>query len=360
MTPHLLIVGSNSPHALESAYERAFHQLGWSVSYWDPAAVLQKVARGGRVGRFMVDFLTVDPWIRKVNREFVLKAIEEKPTLILTFTHRQIRAGALAQIRAAVDTALVNIWPDTLVNWGTHHTANLPMYDLVATYSQQSVAQLQRLGASNVAWIPLAGDPDYHRPAAACTPEEAKQLGADITFIGGWRPEREAVLTQLAQSSRYTVKIWGPEWGRRCKGNEIITSAWQGRPLFGHELATSVANSRINLNIIDPTNYPAANMRFFELAVIGGLQVCSPCPEMEDTFRHGEHVLYYRDTAELEAVVSSLLADENHRQQVASAGQRLCLAAHTYTHRASAILQRSLPRLAPASTLLPVDITTQV
>ena len=75
----------------------------------------------------MVDFLTVDPWIRKVNREFVLKAIEEKPTLILTFTHRQIRAGALAQIRAAVDTALVNIWPDTLVNWGTHHTANLPM-----------------------------------------------------------------------------------------------------------------------------------------------------------------------------------------------------------------------------------------
>ena len=35
-------------------------------------------------------------------------------------------------------------------------------------------------------------------------------------------------------------------------------------------------------------------MRFFEISTAGGLQVSSACPEMENEFRHAEHIFYYQ------------------------------------------------------------------
>jgi spore maturation protein CgeB len=121
-----------------------------------------------------------------------------------------------------------------------------------------------------------------------------------------------------------------------------LLRAWQGRPLYEAEFAQAVAACRINLNIIDPTNYPAANMRFFELPVAAGFQLSSPCPEMEDEFRHGEELFFYQDETELPSIVRTLLANDGLRARVAAAGRDLVLSRHTYQHRARAILERML------------------
>ena len=92
------------------------------------------------------------------------------------------------------------------------------------------------------------------------------------------------------------------------------------------------------MNVIDPTNYPAANMRFFEIPMAGGLQVCSRCPELENEFREGEHLFYYQQPADLPDLVRDLLADGPRRQAVASAAHDKVLARHLYRHRAQAIL----------------------
>jgi spore maturation protein CgeB len=180
----------------------------------------------------------------------------------------------------------------------------------------------------------LAGDPALHS-----APREAAQneqtYGADVTFVGGWRPEREAVLSQL---TAFDVKIWGPDWGRRCKGKPAILKAWQGRPLYGAGFARAVAHCKVNLNVIDPTNYPAANMRFFEIPTAGGLQVASACPEMAHEFRHGKHLFYYSQSEDLPALIRSLLSDHTLRTTVATAAHKKVLQAHTYAHRAEQIL----------------------
>lgn len=93
-----------------------------------------------------------------------------------------------------------------------------------------------------------------------------------------------------------------------------------------------MAASKVNLNIIDPTNHPAANMRFFEIPVAGGLQVCSACPEMNDVFRDGEHLFYYQDSAGLRPLLQTLLGQESLCRTVAAAGQALALSrTHTGT-----------------------------
>jgi spore maturation protein CgeB len=255
-----------------------------------------------------------------------------QPQLILTFTHAHLLPGALAQIRAAVPSTLVQIWPDTMQNWAATLSANVPLYDLVATYSRATVPIFERMGARRVAWLPLAGDPELHPAEAPSRPD----LTAEVSFIGGWRPERESVLSQL---EGFDLKIWGPDWGRRCRSNQTIMKAWQGRALRGVEFAQAVRGSKLSLNIIDPANFPAANMRFFEIPVAGGLQVCSPCPEMEIILRHGEHLFYYQHPAALSDLMHSLLTDAALRKTVATAAHEKVLAEHTYLHRARQILE---------------------
>jgi hypothetical protein len=331
----VLMVGQTAPGALERSYRTALELLGYEVRCFDIVSAVHAHCRFGPLGRLFNNFVSVEPWIRKANRDLVMQALDYKPAYVLTFGYFPIQAGALAQIRASIGAALVHIWPDTLANVNSNLIACLPLFDLVASYSEASLGELQRLGAKQVVWIPLAGDPLMHAPTE-CKEAEQTLYGADVTFIGGWRPEREAILTELTS---FDLKIWGPDWGRRCRGNRALLKKWQGRALYENEFARAVASSKINLNIIDPLNFPAANMRFFEVPVAGGFQVSSSCPELEHEFVDGEHLYYYRDTTDLTALITMLLGNSELRERVAKAGQDRVLSRHTYTHRVSEIFE---------------------
>lgn len=332
----VMLVGQFGPGALERSYRTAFESIHWEVTSFDIVHTIERYCRVGRLGQTFNAFVPVAPWIRKANRDFVIQAVASQPDYLLTFGHYAIHAGSLAQIRSACKATLVHVWPDTLSNLNDSLILCLPLFDLVASYSQSSLEQLRRLGAKRVAWIPLAGDPSMHS-AVACSESEKALYGADVTFIGGWRPEREAILSTLGD---FDLKIWGPDWGRRCRRNGHLLKKWQGRCLYEAEFAKSVSSSAINLNIVDPLNFPAANMRFFEVPVAGGLQVSSVCPEMEQEFVHGEHLFYYRDAEELPKVISTLIENVPLRMGVAKSGQAKVLAAHTYSDRVQSILQQ--------------------
>jgi spore maturation protein CgeB len=193
---------------------------------------------------------------------------------------------------------------------------------------------MEEMGGRRVVWLPLGADPHLHSPALPC--EEFK---CDIAFIGQWRPEREeAVLALINQVPGITIKLWGPDWKRRSK-NSAIRKAWQGKSLYGKEFAQAIVSAKLNLNIIDDTNYPAANMRFFEIPCAGGLQICSVCPEMETEFENGEAIFYFISYSELAKTVQSLLNNETKIKQVIINAHNKVIAYHTYKHRAQKILE---------------------
>jgi spore maturation protein CgeB len=339
MSGRLMLVGQFSAGALERSYQRAFRQAGCEVEIFDMNQAVGRNVRFGRWGEKWNRFLPVEPWITKANRELVLAAQSFGPDVLVVVGQNPVRAGALAQIRAThppVRTAL--IWPDSMVFLGGGTLLCLPLYDLVATYSSATVPVFDRLGAAAVAWIPLAADPEMHSPVALTGADDDR---ADVGFIGQWRPERESALDQLIRAKPdLRIKIWGLDWGRRCHRRSPVRKAWQGHSVFHEDFASAVAGCKINLNVIDPTNYPAANMRFFEIAVAGGAQVSSRCPEMETIFRPGETVVYYQNEEELPEVVERLLADDEARGRIAVAAQAFVAAEHCYVHRAREILER--------------------
>jgi spore maturation protein CgeB len=278
-------------------------------------------------------FVPVEPWIQKANRDLVLQVKNLSPDIVMVFGRNRVLSGALAQIRATTCTTFVLVWPDTLLNLGPALTINLPLYDLIATYANSTISAFERLGARRVVWLPLAADPHLH--ASSIAPLKYQH---DVGFIGQWRPEREQAMAWLMRASPdIKLRIWGPDWIRRTRNN-ALRRVVQGRSLYAAAFSEAVRNCRMNMNVIDATNYPAANMRFFEIPCAGGLQICSPCPEMEKEFIHAETIFYYRSLDELADLVRSLRRDDAQCQRVARNANSLVLDKHTYKHRAQTIL----------------------
>lgn len=328
----VLLFGAWGPGALERAYADGFCDAGCEVLRFDMPAAEAAHVRLGAAGRLFNKFVPVEPWIRKANRSFFLQARAFRPDLIVSFGQSRLLAGTLAQTLIATGSRSVYVWQDTLMALSGDRIDLLPLFDVVASYSREAIPALRRLGAREVAWVPLAG-PSKAFPGGVGN----SALTADVSFIGQWRPEREAALTALLDGCPgLDVKIWGPDWGRR--GNASVRRVWQRNPLFGEEYASAIRGSRVNLNIIDDTNYPAANTRFFEILCIGGLQLSSPCPEMEEEFRDGVEVCYYPRPDDIPALVGGLLRDEARRREIARAGETKACHGHTFLNRARQLL----------------------
>ncbi len=336
----VLLVGGFADGALEKSYASAFTAVGSDAHCFNIPAAVRKHTRLGSVGHFFSTFVPIDPWIRKANREMVVMVKDILPDVLVVFSHGLVLAGALAQIRSSTNLKMAYMWPDTLVNLDSKMISSLPLYDLVATYGESTCPVFTLLGAKRAEWVPLGGDPEMH-PVPDPTESLNEKYKTDICFIGGWRPERERAITAiLSRHPDRSMKIWGPDWGRRCRGNKEILRVWQGRSLFGPEFSLAVASSKINLNIIDDTNFPCANMRFFEIPCAGGLQLCSPCPEMEKEFPHGEGVFYFKDLDDLPEVVGHLLHNPAVGRTAAAAAHEKVMNGHTYSHRVRYILNK--------------------
>ena len=107
-----------------------------------------------------------------------------------------------------------------------------------------------------------------------------------------------------------------------------------------------VAKSAINLNLTDYGNYPAANMRFFELPIMRGFQLVARSPEMAsgiqgpdvDGLREGTHMAVYDDIGDIPGLIEKHLNDPEGRQKMIEAAHDTVKSHHTYAHRAQTIL----------------------
>jgi spore maturation protein CgeB len=188
----------------------------------------------------------------------------------------------------------------------------------------------------------LAADPDLHAPVSL-TEEDRRVFGCDVAFVGNWRPEREVLLAALSTRSNLDVKIWGgTSWEAPSRADRRVAKAWQKRLVLGADFAKACVGAKVNLNLIDPTNYPAANMRFFEIPSTGSLEVSSKCPEFQGDLRDRKHIFYYESAADLPSLLDALLTDEPLRSRVAAEGHRHVLENHTYRDRAQRIVELAL------------------
>ena len=79
------------------------------------------------------------------------------------------------------------------------------------------------------------------------------------------------------------------------------------------------------------------NMRLFEAAGLGVFQLVDDRPGVKEWFRVGEHLITYRDPADLRDKVAYYLAHEDERCEMAQAARAHAFAHHTYARRVDAL-----------------------
>lgn len=331
----VLIVGATSIFSLETSYAAAAKELGYSVFRFDPAREILKYTKLGKIGRFLFGLFNVEVWSRKMNRELVLKFKEETPDVVILVGGSKIMYGALTTMKAIYPKCKwVWIWPDTPLNLNDNILSYSRLLDVSASYSKATIKSLQLLGFNNVNWLPLAGDPFLHSSEL----NVRNIFKCDISFVGMWRPERERVMKDICKHfSHLKIEIYGLEWQSNCRDKEIM-KRWKGSGFFAKEMADHFNTCRINVNIIDDTNYPAANMRFFEIPTAGGLQLSSSCPEFEDEFLDKEHILYFKNSNELREKITWILERQETADKIRKSAQVKIKNFHNYTARLAEIM----------------------
>lgn len=160
-------------------------------------------------------------------------------------------------------------------------------------------------------WLPLAFDPEIHRP-------HATECRWDVGFVGNLVGQRRRELLALIQQ-RYT--------------NSFIGQA------YFDELAQVYSSCRIGFNCSIRNDI---NMRVFETLGCGTMLLTNELGDngQEELLRASVHIETYRDSDELFDKISFYLNDEAGRMRIAQAGREEVLANHTYRHRMQRLLER--------------------
>lgn len=118
------------------------------------------------------------------------------------------------------------------------------------------------------------------------------------------------------------------------------------RPVFGLDMYTAIAASRVVLNVhADSSPRFASNMRLFEVTGAGSLLLSDWRPNLPKLFEPDFEMVAYRSVEECLDKIGWLLDHEGERVRIAAAGKARCLRDHTFDRRAerlNEIIRRSL------------------
>ena len=181
--------------------------------------------------------------------------------------------------------------------------------DLVFAAQRNGAERLRAAGANSAEWLPLACDPEIHRPHDV-------PLAYDVAFVGHDFPGPRGELSALIRRRR--------------------PASFFGQAYFD-DLARVYSAARVafNRSVKDDVN-----MRVFEAMACGPLLLTNDLAEngQAEFLRDGVHLATYRDAEELLDKLDFYLGRDALRTRIAAAGRAEVVARHTYRRRMERLL----------------------
>jgi len=202
--------------------------------------------------------------------------------------------------------------------------------DIVCMSNPSRFDWLRERGLDNMAFLMSGFSPRFHR-AAPNQPFER-----DVAFIGGpgRRGQRAEFLARIGR--RFDTEVFGMHWDRwrHVTGDLRIQP-----PVDNRRYARICATSRIvlGLNEVNDDSYYFSNRTFLTLAC-GAFHLTHYVPKLENVFRSGEHLVWYRDEDEALEQIEHWLPRDEERRRIAATGHAEVMQHHQYFHRVARIL----------------------
>jgi hypothetical protein len=337
----ILLVGSGAMGSLENAYYRSLQRVCRAKVELIDVAVGRLERPGSRLLTRGLNRALLSPASSLLAGRRLSRHLCERVggyDAVIVFKGSDFSRALLARCRALVPHAVwVNINPDDPLNIASRGSTNanivdsLGFYDLYCTWSRTLLGRLSREGCRRTALLPFGYDSDHH----VAPPDFVVGQSATVSFVGAWDPQREALLTGLAD---YPLRIYGNGWDRAPRRSPLWPRITP-KNIYREELVAVIAGSAVSLNILRSQNMGSHNMRTFEIPAMGGLMLTTRTEEQQRYFPEDEACLMYAGLDELRAKLDCVLRDAELAQRIRHKGAEL-VRGNSYDERAKLLLEQ--------------------
>ena len=211
------------------------------------------------------------------------------------------------------------------------HKNSIPYFDKIIISDPGLKTEWGNLGNQNVYVLPLsAACPDtFHNILV----NNKQNRDYDIVFIGRLDSptyDYRLVILDYIVTNGIDIKIWTPDNSDIGVNYPILERQIIGQA-HGEKMINILSNSKIALNLHQPSVPSGGNIRLFEIPLTKTLQIADKCPT--DWYKNGYDIVLFKNNDDLLIKINYYLKNEKERIRIAKNGYRRLLAEHTYKHR---------------------------
>lgn len=221
-------------------------------------------------------------------------------------------------------TLLISYSPDNMAlrhNQSQQYLECIPLYDYIITNKSYILDDLKKLGAKNVRFVNNSYESTFHYPRTL-TPEDYKEIGGDIGFVGAWEKERCESILYLAQHG-LNVRVWGGGKWLKYKGMYPNLTI-EDKGLYSENYSKSFQAFKISLCFLRKMNFDLQTTRTVEIPACGGFMMAERTSEHQAMFEEGKEAVFFSSNEELLEKCKYYLSHEEERKQIATAGLKRC------------------------------------
>lgn len=307
----ILFIGRsvNGSTDIVSCLRRALQNLGHKVFNFDTLPHRDSISNpnrlGGGHGPVYVEYDKIGAIVGRLRPQIVVLCAGG-----LTFRDEHLEKLKAA---GAVVVGITLSDPDVFPSVATYAAG----FDFHTTNASAALEMYERAGVRNTLYFPFGIDRGFVTQVVPPAPD----LRADVICLGHARPDRNRVMSALAQ--RFDVRTYGRRW--ELPKSEVVEG-------LRHVQASREGKIHVN--------FPATLAGFtnvkcgvFESVGSGAVLCTHRFPEMDQFFDYGTEIIGYSNEDDLSEQVEFLLKNSDAREQMAARAFGRLVSEHLYEHR---------------------------
>lgn len=270
-----------------------------------------------------------------VFKKIAYKIIEQDPELIIC-TYRFIHPVCIEILKKNLpNVPVIHINPDPITNFERQEIFASP-YDAYFTKDTFIVDLMKNKMSLNAFYLPEAFNPRIHKMPANDRIEMEKQIGIDVVTFGTMYPYRANMVSQLVNKGIKMTLFGTPD---KKFPKQEISENFRNEYITGNKKSEIVFGSKIVFNNFHYGEINSANAKFFEIAGIGGFQICDFKPAVSEYSIVPPEKFTYKNINEAIDLINYYLIHTDERHQLALEQHLHFMQHHTYEHRINEILE---------------------
>ena len=297
----ILLVGANQKWSIERHFVKYMTLLGAEFIHFPASDIIESYRNKNIINKIL--FRTkIRTGYAGINKELLKLADRTNPDLIWVFKGMEIFPETLKVLRKKY--FLANYNPDNPFIFSGRGSGNknvtdsIGLYNLHFTYSRDIEKELNsKFPEITTKSLPFGYDLNGFNPDI-----EFEEI-IEPCFVGNPDVERAKFIQQLNDKG-IRLNIYGHKWNQyiSTKLNNIHPA------VNGDDYWKTIQKYRVQLNIMRIHNLESHNMRTFEIAPVGGVQLIPRTIEHQEFYKENEEAFFYENIDDAVSKINFILS----------------------------------------------------